>query len=135
MLGIEFESDESVETIIGPETSFKGNFDSEDSVRIEGEFRGTIDCRQTLIIGPEADINADIITERAIIGGRVEGNIVAHDKIEIRNTGEIFGDLTAPVLQIEKGVVLEGSCTINTGGKEADKKVTSIKDKLGGTNK
>ncbi len=131
MFGIEFEETESVETIIGSESKFKGNFDAEESVRIEGEFEGTIDCRETLIIGSEADINADIITHKAIIGGRVEGNIVAHDKIEIRNTGEIFGDLTAPVLHIERGVVLEGSCTINTGGKEADNKVTSIKDKIG----
>lgn len=131
MLGIDLNAGEAVETVIGPETTFEGSFDSDESIRIEGEFKGNIDCRETLIIGSEADINADIITNRAIIGGRVEGNIVAHEKIEIRNTGEIFGDLTAPVLKIERGVVLEGSCTINTGGKEADQKVTSIKDKLG----
>lgn len=131
MFGIDFDESESVETIIGSETKFKGDFDADESMRIEGEFEGTIDCQKTLIIGTDADIEADIITNRAVIGGRVEGNIVAHDKIEIRNTGEIFGDLTAPVLHIERGVVLEGSCTINTGGKEADHKVTSIKDKLG----
>ncbi len=131
MLGIEFNSSDSVETVIGPETNFEGVFDSDESIRIEGHFKGKIDCRKTLIIGPGGEINADIITDTAIIGGKVEGNIVAHRRIEIKNSGEIFGDLTAPVLQIEKGVVLEGSCTINTGGKEASQKVTSIKDKLG----
>ncbi|MGM0380483.1 MAG: bactofilin family protein [bacterium] len=130
MLGINFNEERPVENIIGSKSKLEGEIDTDQSIRIDGEFEGTIHCRETMIIGPGADVEANIITKEAVIGGRVNGTITAHDKIEIQTTGEIFGDLTAPVLQIEKGVVLEGSCTINTGG-EDEEKVTSIKNKLG----
>lgn len=132
MLGIELDGNESVSTTLGPATKFEGDISTEESLRVDGSFEGTINCNGTLIIGEGAEIEAKIVAETAIIGGRVDGNITAHKKIEIRNEGEIFGDLTAPVLHIERGVTLEGNCTINTGGDETDEaKVTSIKEKLG----
>jgi len=130
MLGFGNEGNEPVETIISSGATLDGVLDADESIRIDGTFEGTINCGSTLIIGPSADVQAEIITHEAIIGGRVDGNITAHDRIEMRSTGEIYGDLTAPVLHIEKGVVLEGSCTINTGD-ESEAKVTSIKEKLG----
>lgn len=132
MLGIDLNDSESVSTTLGPATKFEGVINTEESLRVDGSVEGTINCNGTLIIGEGAEIEAEIVAETAIIGGRVDGNITAHRKIEIRNQGEIFGDLTAPVLHIERGVILEGSCTINTGGDETDEaKVTSIKEKLG----
>lgn len=132
MLGIEFDSAESVNTTLGPGTSFDGVVNTEESLRIDGSFEGTINCNGTLVIGSGAEVEAEIVAETAIIGGHVDGNITAHEKIEIRQNGEIYGDLTAPVLHIERGVKLEGSCTINTGANEAEEaKVTSIKEKLG----
>lgn len=131
MLGIEFNEEESVNTAVGPGTHFEGALNTEESLRIDGSFEGTINCNGTLIIGNNAEIEAEIVAETAIIGGKVNGNITAHQKIEIRNEGEIFGDLTAPVLRIERGVVLEGNCTINTGDDSEEAKVTSIKEKLG----
>lgn len=130
MLGFTQSDSEAVETNLSSGANLNGVLDSEESLRIDGTFEGTINCNGTLIIGPSADVEAEIVAEEAIIGGRVNGNITAHKRIEMRNTGEIFGDLTAPVLHIEQGVVLEGSCTINTG-EDSDAKVTSIKEKLG----
>jgi len=130
MLGIKTGETETVENIIGEKTKLEGEIDADNSIRIDGEFKGTIHCRGTLVIGAGAEVNADITANAAIIGGSVNGAITASDKIDIHTTGEIYGDLTAPVLQIERGVVLEGSCTINTGGGEKEK-VTSIKNQLG----
>lgn len=132
MLGIDFDRAESVSTTLGPGTNFEGVINTEESLRIDGSFEGTINCNGTLVIGGSAEVEAEIVAETAIIGGRVNGNITAHNKIEIRDNGEIYGDLTAPVLHIDRGVKLEGSCTINTGSEETeDAKVTSIKEKLG----
>lgn len=132
MLGIDMDQSESVSTTLGPGTSFEGVINTEESLRIDGTFEGTINCNGTLVIGAGAEVEAEIVAETAIIGGHVNGNITAHNKIEIRNEGEIYGDLTAPVLHIERGVKLEGSCTINTGADETEEaKVTSIKEKLG----
>lgn len=132
MFGLDVDKDQAVETILSKGTQFEGTLNAEESLRLDGQYEGSIQCSGTLIIGASADIEGDIVAQTAIIGGRVNGNISAHEKIEIRKTGEIFGDLTAPVLHIDKGVVLEGSCTINTGGDDSEEaKVTSIKEKLG----
>jgi len=132
MLGIDFKGSESVSTRLGPGTNFNGDINTEESLRIDGSFDGTINCNGTLVIGSNAEVEGEIVAETAIIGGEIDGNITAHEKIEIRSDGKIFGDLTAPVLHIERGVILEGSCTINTGDNNTeDAKVTSIKEKLG----
>lgn len=132
MLGIEVDESESVSTTLGPGTNFEGVINTEESLRIDGSFEGTINCNGTLVVGPEADIEAEIVAEKAFVGGYVDGNITAHEKIEIQDNGEVYGDLSAPVLHIEQGVKLEGNCTINTGDEQTDEaKVTSIKEKLG----
>ncbi|MFB6356371.1 MAG: polymer-forming cytoskeletal protein [bacterium] len=132
VLGNILDGNESVPTVISSGSTLNGVLDSNESLRIDGNFEGTIHCKGTLIIGANANVEAEIVAEVAVIGGRVDGDVSANEKIEILSTGEIFGDLTAPVLQIEQGVVLEGSCTINTGGdQDEEAKVTSIKEKLG----
>lgn len=132
MLGLDLDQEETVNNNLSPGAEVQGEIDTEDSLRLDGRFEGTIRCGGTLIVGSNAEIHADIHTEEAVVGGTVEGDIVARSKIEIRSTGEIHGDLTAPVLHIDRGVVLEGQCTVNTGEVDSEEaKVTSIKDKLG----
>lgn len=131
MLGLDLDQEETVNNNLSTGAEVQGEIDTEDSLRLDGRFEGTIRCGGTLIVGSNADIHADIHTEEAVVGGTVEGDITARSKIEIRSTGEIHGDLTAPVLHIDRGVVLEGQCTVNTGEVDSEEaKVTSIKDKL-----
>lgn len=132
MLGLDLNQEETVNNNLNTDAQIDGEIHTEKSLRLDGQFQGTIFCGGTLIVGSNADITADIVAEKAVIGGTVEGDISARSKIEILSTGEIHGDLTAPVLHIDRGVVLEGKCTVNTGdGESEDAKVTSIKKKLG----
>lgn len=132
MLGLDLDEEDTVSNTLSTDSRVEGEIETDDSLRLDGRFQGTIQCGGTLIIGSNAEIQADILAEKAVVGGRVDGDITAHSKIEIRSTGEIHGDLTAPVLHIDRGVVLEGNCTVNTGeAASEDAKVTSIQDKLG----
>jgi len=132
MLGLDLDGEETVNNNLSTDAQVQGDIQTEESLRLDGRFEGTIECAGTLIVGSNADIQADIFAEKAVIGGTVEGDITARSKIEIRSTGEIHGDLAAPVLHIDRGVVLEGQCTVNTGDAESeDAKVTSIQKKLG----
>lgn len=135
MLGLDEDQTESVSTTLGSTTKFEGTVDTDESLRIDGLYEGTINCNGTLVIGSDAEVKAEIEAGSAIIGGHVNGDVTADERIEIQNNGEIFGDLTAPILHIERGVTLEGNCTINTGGTGGDEsdqeKVTSIEEKLG----
>lgn len=132
MLGLELNGHQSVETILSNGTHFDGDIKTDESIRINGEFNGEIECQQTLIVGPKAHINGEIHTDSAVIGGEVDGDIHATGKIELQGSGVVNGDLMAPELELEAGVVLEGNCTIDPDqAPESTTKVTSIEEKIG----
>lgn len=123
---------DSPDTIMDSSTRYEGTIDSENSLRIEGTFEGTIQCEDTVIIGSTAEIAGIITADVAVIGGHVTGDVRARKRIEIRSSAEIFGDLTAPVMQIDEGVVLKGECTINAGSEDSEKApVSDIQEQLG----
>ena len=68
----------------------------------------------TLIVGEKASIDADISVGVAIVMGEVNGTIDAKDRIEVYPPGRVGGDIQAPVVSIEPGGILNGSCAMKT---------------------
>ena len=120
--------DESVNTIIGNEASFEGTVEFSGSIRIDGRVKGKITSDSgTLIIGESAKIEADIFVSVAIIRGDVAGKIDANDRIEVYPPGRIHGDIVAPVISIDTGVIFNGNCemtarTITSGKKDGKRR-------------
>ena len=65
-----------------------------------------------LTIGPEGRVKAEIRARQVVIQGSVSGNIVAREKVDIRRTGQIIGDIVAASVAIEDGAYLKGSIDI-----------------------
>jgi cytoskeletal protein CcmA (bactofilin family) len=65
-----------------------------------------------LTIGPNGDVNADVFAKDIVIEGKVTGNVKAGDRIDIRKTGSLSGDLSAARIVIEDGAVFRGSVDI-----------------------
>ena len=104
---------------VGKSVIFKGTLTSAEDMTIDGHVEGSIEVRdQGLTIGPDADIRADIIAKTITIHGTVIGNIRASAKVDIRATGRIEGDLTAPVVVIAEGAVVCGR--VNTLTEESE---------------
>lgn len=101
-----------VTTILGKGSSFDGKLTFEGTVRIDGEFKGEIDTRGTLVIGETAEVHAEIAAGTIVIEGQVRGEITASESLEIHASARVHGTLTAPTLMIEKGAVFEGSCSM-----------------------
>ncbi len=97
-----------INTLLGRGSEFEGKLTFEGTVRIDGELKGEVFSDDVLIIGEGAHVEAEIDIGEVIIQGTVVGNIRAKRGIEIHAPGRIKGDLTTPVLQIEKGVIFEG---------------------------
>src|SRR5947207_15736301 len=76
--------------------------------RVDGNFHGSIDGGDTLIVGNNAVIHADIRVHEIEIHGQVFGNIEAGGRVEIHSTGSFRGDLRAPVLVVHDGGILDG---------------------------
>ncbi len=83
-------------------------------MRIDGNFEGElITDNGDLVVGKTGSIKANIRVRRAIIEGRVEGDIKASEKVEIRPKAQIKGNLQAKELIIEEGVSFTGNCKVN----------------------
>jgi cytoskeletal protein CcmA (bactofilin family) len=100
----------TVNTIIGEGTTLKGDVKVEGSVRVDGEFEGTIDATDTLVVGEAGKVEGDVNVSNAVIGGRMYGNVFASGKIELQRGSQLLGDIKTRGLVIEDGVVFQGNC-------------------------
>jgi cytoskeletal protein CcmA (bactofilin family) len=114
----------AIQTFLGPETTLEGKLAFEGTVRLDGHFTGTIESREgVVVIGDQAVIRADILVHTATVSGEVSGNIRAADRIELQPPARVTGDLKAPVIVIESGVVFRGNCTMEPRDHSADKTI------------
>ena len=106
-------------------SSFKGELEFEDTMRIDGRFNGKIVSKNELIVGESAHIDADIHVGRIAISGTVVGKIVADQRVEIHRNGKVYSDIDTPALIIEEGAIFQGNCVM--GDKKGN--VTNIASK------
>lgn len=94
---------------IGKSVFIKGDVISAEDLTIDGRVEGTIALDgHCLTVGAGAAIQADLTAHTLIISGAVTGNVTATERIEIRETGSVEGDITAPRLTVRDGAVLRG---------------------------
>ena len=105
-------------------SSFKGELEFDDTMRIDGKFNGRITSKNELIVGDSATIEGDIHVGRVAISGTVIGKIVADQRVEIHRNGKVYSDIDTPALIIEEGAIFQGNCVM--GDKKAAN-VTNIK--------
>ena len=102
-----------VSTYLGINASIEGTIDFSDTIRLDGNVKGRIiSAVGTVIIGEKAIINADIEVDVAIVKGEINGSLEARDRIEISPPARITGDIQAPVISIETGVIFNGKCSM-----------------------
>jgi cytoskeletal protein CcmA (bactofilin family) len=113
-----------IQTFLGPETTLEGKLAFEGTVRLDGHFTGTIESKEgVMIVGEKAVIHADILVHTASVSGEVSGNIRATNCIELHPPSRVFGDLHAPVIVIDAGVVFHGNCTMKPNDETPSKTI------------
>ncbi len=110
MLGKKKREEEEVRAFLGKGAEFTGKLMFNGSVRIDGDFKGSIFGSGTLVIGEGAAIEADIRVDAVMISGDVRGQIDVKKQIRIYSTGKVTGDLNTPVFAVEEGAFFEGTC-------------------------
>ena len=105
-------------------SSFKGELEFEDTMRIDGRFNGKIVSKNELIVGESATIEGDVHVGRIAISGTVIGKIVASQRVEIHRNGKVYSDVDTPALVIEEGAIFQGNCVM--GERERKGNVTNI---------
>ena len=107
-------------TFLGKNTVFDGVLKFEGTIRIDGLFKGRIEApKGTLVIGETARLESDIHVASIIISGEVRGDITADQKIDINVPGRVFGNIQAPTVVVQEGVVFACNCqTLTPGNKK-----------------
>ncbi|MBI4508823.1 MAG: polymer-forming cytoskeletal protein [Deltaproteobacteria bacterium] len=103
-----------INTLLGRGSEFEGKLTFEGTVRIDGKLSGEVFSDDVLVVGEGAELHAEIDVGEIIIQGLIVGNIRAKRSVEIHAPGRIRGDITTPILQIDKGVVFEGRCSMES---------------------
>ncbi len=103
---------------LGRSVTIKGELSAKEDLVIEGQFEGTIDVAEhTVTVGPQGQVKSEIRARQVVVHGSVNGKITAREKIDIRRTGNVTGDLQAAGVAIEDGAYFKGSIEILREGR------------------
>jgi cytoskeletal protein CcmA (bactofilin family) len=99
---------ERVTSVLGPGINWQGNLRGSGGVRIEGTFEGEIALRGLVVVGETGRVTCENLrANTVVVAGAVRGNVVA-EKLEIRSTGRVWGDVTVVAFATEEGAFLRG---------------------------
>jgi len=98
---------------IGKSVVVKGELSGSEDLVVDGEVEGSIALRgQSLTIGPNGRVRANIEARNVILHGRVDGDIHASERVELRKSASLSGDITTARISIEDGAFFKGTIDI-----------------------
>jgi cytoskeletal protein CcmA (bactofilin family) len=95
-------------TRIAPGVLFEGQIEGKGVYLIEGEVVGEGRIRGIVTLAAGSYWKGNLTADVVLLGGKMDGNLTAEDKIDLAPTAQITGDLTAPIVSIAEGAVVEG---------------------------
>ena len=104
---------------IGKSVVIKGELTSSEDLMVDGLVEGKIELREhVLTIGPHGKVKAQVFAKTVVVQGEVRGNIMATERVDIRDAGSVEGDLSAPRVAIADGAHFRGSIDMQRGAAE-----------------
>lgn len=99
----------SITGVIERGCQFEGKLVFHGTVRINGMFKGQIYTPDTIVIGEDAQVHADVEAGVAIVSGELIGNLKAKYRVELHKPAVFRGEIMTPSLSVDEGVLFEGS--------------------------
>jgi cytoskeletal protein CcmA (bactofilin family) len=104
-----------------------GKFTFSGTVMINGRLRGEIHSNDTLIVGEKGVINASIRAGVVLVSGEVVGNVIGVERVELRGSARVSGDIEAPIVVVDEGVMFDGHCRMTRADDARDHSVVALK--------
>lgn len=98
------------ETIVSAAMRIEGELKSAGNIRIDGIISGKVQTAADLVIGSNAQIDADLMALNAVIAGVVKGNVTVKHSLLILETGKVLGNISCSSLGIREGAYFSGNC-------------------------
>jgi cytoskeletal protein CcmA (bactofilin family) len=100
-------------TSIGKGCRLEGKLTVKGNLRVDGRVIGQIDVAGLLVIGPDAQVNADVLAGSLRVEGELNGDQRATSQIALTPSARVRGSLESPALAIERGALFEGTCKMH----------------------
>jgi cytoskeletal protein CcmA (bactofilin family) len=104
---------------IGKSVVIKGELSGSEDLYLDGQVEGSIELRDhSLTVGPNGNVKANVSAKGVVIQGKLDGSVTASDRVELRKSAVVTGDVTTQRISIEEGAFLNGKVDIQ---KDSDK--------------
>lgn len=104
--------EEDFDTVLASDITFTGEIRFARPFMIKGSVSGLIEATSDLVVDTDAKVVADILADRVLVRGCVEGNIVGKKLVFVTSTGSVTGDISAAKVALEPGCSFSGKCTM-----------------------
>jgi cytoskeletal protein CcmA (bactofilin family) len=106
--------------VIGPSIHIDGDLRGEEDLIIEGEVNGTVQLRNnTLTIGPQGKVSAEVYAHSVFVEGYMEGDLFGSERVCVRKSAQVRGNITSPRISLEDGARFKGSIEMDPQAVEA----------------
>jgi cytoskeletal protein CcmA (bactofilin family) len=96
--------------VIGPSIQMKGDLSGEEDLVIQGKVSGTIQLREkSLTVGSKGQVDANVVAHSIIVEGEVNGDLYGSERVSIRKTGNVQGNIVSPKVSLDEGCRFKGS--------------------------
>jgi len=107
---------------IGKSVIIKGELSGSEDLYLDGEVEGNIDLRNhNLVVGPNGRVRANVFAKDVVIHGKVDGNVTGVEKVELKKSAVLNGDIGTQRIVIEDGAFFKGSIDIRKHEKTEQK--------------
>ena len=98
---------------IGKSVVIKGELSGSEDLYLDGQVEGSIELRDhSLTVGPNGKVKANVSAKGVVIQGKLDGSVTASDRVELRQSAVVTGDVTTQRISIEEGAFLKGKVDI-----------------------
>lgn len=110
------DQDQSNRSVISSEVEIIGTVKTSGSIQIEGRVEGEILSEGDVLLGKSGSVKGDLHVNSVTVAGTIQGNIHAQDRIELKSTARLLGDIKSKRLAVEDGVTFVGKSEVNPTG-------------------
>lgn len=120
-----------VVSIVGPGMKVVGDCTSDGTIRVEGQVEGAVRAAKSVVVGKDGVVLGDIVTQDAIVAGRINGSVTAESRVELQATCRVQGDIRSRRIKLDEGGQVDGQLHMGAEGQGKAGDVAKTGEKMG----
>ena len=105
---------------IGKSVVIKGELSGSEDLYVDGQVEGSISLKNnSLTVGPHGQVKASVEAKGIVVQGKLDGNVLASDRVDLRKSAIVTGDISTQRISIEEGAFLKGKVDISGKSEKA----------------